>query len=222
MALSPPRERAAPKKRTARKRMTLQEFLTRPSEEYSEWVDGEVIYLSVTLGHQRIVQFLFLLMEYLTQEHDLGTVLIAPCALKLANRPSGREPGIMFIAKENAHRILEKYVEGPVDVVVEVVGDDSRTRDRRDKFFEYAQGGVREYWMLDYERQRPEFYRLQPDGTYDPVPLEEGGIFRSEALPGFWLKVEWLWQKPLPKLMDVLKAWQLVSEEKPGKEAHNA
>jgi len=30
--------------------------------------------------------------------------------------------------------------------------------------------------------------------------LEEGGIYRSRVLPGFWLRVEWLWQIPTPDL----------------------
>jgi hypothetical protein len=31
------------------------------------------------------------------------------------------------------------------------------------------------------------------------------GVYHSEALPGFWLRVEWLWQEPLPKTLDVLR-----------------
>ncbi len=196
--------------RAPKKRMTLDEFLNSPSEEFSEWVDGEVIQLSATPLHQDLVEFLAALMRILAEMHDLGQVLTAPCAMKIAVRPSGREPDVMFVAKANVPRVTEKFVDGPADVVVEVVSDDSITRDRRDKFFEYALGGVQEYWMADYQRRRAEFYRLNEYGTYDSMPLEEGGIFRSAVLPGFWIKVEWLWQKPLPKLMEVLRAWQLV------------
>jgi hypothetical protein len=32
------------------------------------------------------------------------------------------------------------------------------------------------------------------------------------SLEGLWLKVEWLWQEPLPPLMSVLKKWGLVKE----------
>lgn len=212
MAISPLEQTVAPiAKRSLRKRrITLDEFLNRPNEEFSEWVDGKVIQMSVTPPHQLLSDFLSALIQFLAEEHDLGVVLTAPCALKLSSRPSGREPDIMFIAKENAHRILATYVDGPADIVVEIANEDSRTRDRRDKFFEYAQGGVREYWLLDYERERPEFFRLGDDGTYYAVPIGEDDIFRSEVLPGFWLRIEWLWRKPLPRLMDVLKEWGLA------------
>jgi hypothetical protein len=31
------------------------------------------------------------------------------------------------------------------------------------------------------------------------------------VIEGLWLKVDWLWQDPLPTLMSVLKEWGLVN-----------
>jgi Putative restriction endonuclease len=86
----------------------------------------------------------------------------------------------------------------------------SRARDRGEKFYEYEQGGVREYWLLDYLCRQAEFYQLGPDGIYHVVPVSADGIYRSAVLERLWLKVEWLWQEPLPSLMSMLRAWQLV------------
>ena len=66
--------------------------------------------------------------------------------------------------------------------------------------------------MFDPIRKQAEFYRLGPDGIYTPVAVDEDGIFRSEVLEGLWLKVDWLWQEPLPPLMSVLKEWGLVKQ----------
>ncbi|MGH2544319.1 MAG: hypothetical protein ACRDIB_16125, partial [Ardenticatenaceae bacterium] len=35
-----------------------------------------------------------------------------------------------------------------------------------------------------------------------PIPIGEDGIYRSAVVPGFWLRVEWLWaeEKPDPLL----------------------
>jgi Uma2 family endonuclease len=101
-------------------------------------------------------------------------------------------------------------MEGPADLVVEIISPESRARDRGEKFYEYEQGGVREYWMLDRQRKQAEFYALGADGIYRLIPSGDDGVFRSVVLPGFWLRVEWLWQDPLPPLMTVLKAWGLV------------
>lgn len=69
---------------------------------------------------------------------------------------------------------------------------------------------MREYWIVDPIRSEAEFYRLGADGAYTPVSVDADGIFRSEVLSGLWLKVDWLWQEPLPPLMAVLKEWGLI------------
>lgn len=43
----------------------------------------------------------------------------------------------------------ETYLDGPADLVVGIVSPDSVGRDRGEKFYEYAQGGVPEYWLID-------------------------------------------------------------------------
>jgi hypothetical protein len=35
--------------------------------------------------------------------------------------------------------------------------------------------------------------------------LENGHIFHSQELPGFWLDVRWLFEQPLPSTVDCLK-----------------
>ncbi|MBI4586704.1 MAG: Uma2 family endonuclease [Planctomycetes bacterium] len=122
----------------------------------------------------------------------------------------GREPSLYFIARKNLHRLKKKHLQGPADLVVEVISPDSRARDRGEKFYEYKQGGVREYWMIDYERKQAEFFVLDKNGIYRPAPIGKDGIYRSAVLKGLWIKVDWLWPKRLPTLMSVLKAWGLV------------
>ena len=122
----------------------------------------------------------------------------------------GREPDILFIAREHLDRMRNSYLDGPADLVVEIISPDSRARDRGEKFYEYEQGGVREYWLLDPLRRQAEFYQRGPDGIFRLVPGGEDGTYRSAVLEGLWLKVEWLWQEPLPPLMSVLREWRLV------------
>ena len=69
--------------------------------------------------------------------------------------------------------------------------------------------GKLKYWLIDPERTSAEFYLLGPDKRYRLMPLEDG-IFRSTVLKGLWIRVGWLWERPLPKVMAVLKEWRLV------------
>lgn len=123
--------------------------------------------------------------------------------------PSGREPDLMFVTRERMQLVQPTFLDGPADLVVELVSPESIGRDRGEKFVEYEAAGVREYWLIDPIRQQAEFYLLGADGRYRLGPLDEG-IYRSQVLAGFWLRVAWLWQKPLPPVLSVLKELAII------------
>ena len=104
----------------------------------------------------------------------------------------------------NLDRATPTYVDGPADLVVEIVSPDSVTRDQRDKLAEYQSAGVPEYWVINPLRKDARFYLLGEDGTYQPGAIDANGIYASQALPGFRLRVSWLWQTPLPTLAAAL------------------
>lgn len=190
-------------------RMTYEEFLEWADEDtLAEWVDGEVVlYTPASKQHQDLAGFLASVMRMFVEQHDLGVVISAPFQMKLER---GREPDLLFVAKEHLGRLKETYLEGPADLVVEIVSLEGEARDRGEKFYEYARGGVPEYWLIDPQARWAEFYRLKA-GYYRTIFSGEEGLYRSEALPGFWLRVEWLWQEPLP---DVARtAWEIIGFE---------
>jgi Uma2 family endonuclease len=193
-------------------KMTYEEFLAWADEDtWAEWVNGEVIILSpASKRHQDLMTVLTALLRFFVDAHQLGIVLTAPFQMKIGPDLPGREPDILFISREHLDRFRDTYLDGPADLVVEIISRDSRVRDRGDKFYEYEQGGVREYWLLDYLRRQAEFYQLGADGIYRPAPVGQDGICHSAVLEGLWLKVEWLWQEPLPPLMSVLREWQMI------------
>ncbi|MDW8321108.1 MAG: Uma2 family endonuclease, partial [Armatimonadota bacterium] len=100
------------------------------------------------------------------------------------------------------------YLDGPADLVVEIVSPDSEERDRATKFAEYERGGVREYWLVDPQKQEAEFYVLGEEGKYALRAKGSSGEFRSVVLEGFWLRIEWLWHPP--KEIEVLKEWGML------------
>ena len=192
-------------------RMTYEEFLEWGDGIRAEWVDGEVIVMSpASEPHQNLGGLLSSLLRYFVEAYELGRILIPPFQMRLSTRPSGREPDLLFISKDKLDRLKRTYLDGPADMVVEIVSPDSQARDRGDKFYEYEQAGIPEYWMLDQTRRQAEFYHLGEDGTYKRIAIGDDGIFHSDVIKGLWLKVDWLWQDPLPALMSVLKEWGLV------------
>ncbi len=160
--------------------------------------------------HQDISDFITSLLRAYVELHGLGKVFIAPFQTKLGQDLPGREPDLLFVASENLDRMKLTYLDGPADVAVEVISPDSINRDRGEKFVEYESAGVSEYWLIDPLREQADFYRLGADKRYHPVLPDEDGIYRSEVVKGFWLRVSWLWQEPMPPILEVWKELSLL------------
>jgi Uma2 family endonuclease len=94
-------------------------------------------------------------------------------------------------------------MDGGPDIAVEIVSRDSVTRDYNEKRELYQSAGVEEYWIVDPRAKRVQFLQLE-NGQYELAPLEDNRIFRSRVIPGFWLNVDWLLQRPVPRAYDCL------------------
>ena len=181
----------------------------------TEWIDGAVhIYMPPTILHQRMVAFLTFLLQGFARLHRLGEVLAAPITMRVLSGGNGREPDLFFLATEHLGYLTETELNGPADLVVEIISPESVRRDKDDKFYEYQAGGVREYWIIDPrpKRKRADFFVLDDQGVYQPVPVTDG-VYHSTVLPNFWLKVDWLWAEepnPLAALAEVVGAEQLI------------
>jgi Uma2 family endonuclease len=105
--------------------------------------------------------------------------------------------------------VTDTYVDGPADLVVEVVSSESGARDRGEKFYEYEAAGIPEYWLVDPEREELAVYRLRKDRYRTAFEGHEGRA-ASEVLEGFWIEAEWLWQEELPAVLDVLRRWEVI------------
>lgn len=186
-------------------RITFEEFLDWCDEDTrAEWVDGEVVFMSPeNEGHQGGLLFLLRIVAEFVERRELGRVFFEGMLMRLGPSWSGRVPDLLFLATEHLERLRGTYVDGPADLVVELVSPESRARDRFQKFREYEVAGVGEYWLVDRDSTTAEFYVLQ-DGRFQPVePVD--GIYRSTVLPGFWMRVEWLWEPPT--LDEVRRQW---------------
>jgi len=174
-------------------------------DTWAEWVDGEIIKMSpASTAHQRLVRFLLLFLDHFIEHHQLGELFLPPFLMRLASRPSGREPDLLFVASEHADRIKETYLDGPADLVVEIVSPESEKRDRNEKYLEYEAAKIPEFWLLDQPRHEAYFYVLDANGRYQMVAIGADGVYTSTMLPGLRLRVEWLWRSPLPTLGEAL------------------
>lgn len=187
-------------------KMSFEEFLSFCDEDtWAELVNGEVIMLSPASDqHQDLSDFLLTVLRLYVQTRRLGWIRSAPFAMRLPEISHGREPDLLFVKAERMDIVKKTYLDGPADLVIEIVSSDSVSRDRGDKFVEYEAAGIQEYWLIDPIRYQAEFYQLSSEGRYTLTLGGAEGIYHSTVIKDFRLDLKWLWQEPLPSPLRVV------------------
>ncbi len=91
------------------------------------------------------------------------------------------QPDIIAIAKESAHIVTEIKIEGPPELVVEVVSRFTRRLDRGAKRALYEFTGVREYWIVDPNNET--LCQNTLNGSYYKEVMHTSGKVVSTAFP---------------------------------------
>ena len=93
----------------------------------------------------------------------------------------------------------DRSYKGVCDICVESLSDSTKAdvyRDTVEKRIEYAQGGVREYYILDPSEQYMHCYRRDAEGEYVEIEVDDDGVIRSRVLPGFQFRWDDLLRRP--------------------------
>jgi Uma2 family endonuclease len=187
-------------------RMTEEEFDTWCDEDVrAEWVDGEVILLSpANIPHVDLAGWLTSILRIIAESEDAGRVFDIEAQIRLAIVKQRRNPDVLFVAKSRENIIKQTYIDGAPDFLMEIVSPDSQARDWRDKFDAYEKSGVREYWVIDQQSKHVEAYALGRSGKY-AVIRESDGKIQSKVIRKLYIRPQWLWQSPLPRISVILK-----------------
>ena len=117
-----------------------------------------------------------------------------------------RRPDLGIVLNDNSVPLLPNNCSysGIFDICIEAISESTAkevTRDTVIKKAEYAEGGVKEYFILDGNRRYTSFYYLDAGGVYLPHKPLKGEIIKSIVLPGFQFRIADLYQKPSPEKM---------------------
>lgn len=159
---------------------TIDDYFELPEEERCELIDG-VIYdmASPTAIHQEIAMELgFQLKDHVRRHNGSCRVLIAPLDMCIEKK-TVVQPDVQIKCKP-----IRRDVKGnPLpDFVAEVISPSSRRRDYLLKLGKYIQAGVKEYWIIDYDKDLITVYLFGEEDSevktyrfYDPVPVSIWG-----------------------------------------------
>jgi len=189
---------------------TYEDFCTLVREDQKADLINGVIYMASpeNTDANELFTWLLTVMNLFVRRKRLGKIYGSRVAFRLADK-HGPEPDLAFVRAKHLNRVQRGGVEGPADLAVEIVSPDSVERDYYLKRELYEEYGIPEYWIINEIDQSVTQLRLK-QGKYRQVSPKKGEL-HSKILPGFWLRLEWLWQEPRPDEIETLE--QILAEQ---------
>ena len=143
---------------------TSEDYWNLPEGHRAELIDGQLYDMAPpSRKHQRIASQIFRVIEnYIESQNGDCEAYPAPFAVNLdADEQNWVEPDVSVICDKN--KLTDRGCSGAPDLVVEVVSPSSRRMDYLIKSNLYSQCGVREYWIVDPEKERTTVYHYEAD-----------------------------------------------------------
>ena len=168
---------------------TIDDYYAIPDEYRTELIDGVIYDMAApTVIHQIVIAVIGnKLFNYV--EKKKGKCIVLPAAVDVQLDCDDRtmvQPDILVVCKKE--KMKKRNVYGAPDFVVEVLSPSTRKKDIYIKKEKYQKAGVREYWMVDTEKERVIVHRFEKNNlsviyTFkDKVPV---GIWEGECKVDF-------------------------------------
>jgi len=161
---------------------TLDDYYALPDDVRAELIDGRFYIMeSPTYIHQMVLGELHLQFQQCIRSHDMPCLcFLAPCDVQLdRDDKTMLQPDLIIVC--NRELIRKRVCYGAPDLAVEVLSPSTRKKDMTIKHVKYCGAGVREYWMIDPDKERVIVYFFEDDtfvniyGRDDRVPIQISG-----------------------------------------------
>ena len=170
---------------------TVEDYFDLPGDLHVELIDGVLYYLNTPSSmHQLVASQMFYELETHIRENKGKCIpCFAPWGVQLVeDEDTVLQPDVFVVCQKD--KIIKSQILGAPDLVVEVLSPSTKKKDTGIKYTKYKKGGVREYWMIDLEKEmitvceflQKEESRTTIYGLGDKVPV---GIFDGKCVIDF-------------------------------------
>lgn len=167
-------------------------------DEPGEFVDGRLVEEEVpSYLHEITVASLIRLLDTWASARG-GWVFGSEAKLGMRELRRGRKPDVsMYLRGSRRPAARSSMSECPPDVAIEVLSPQPRDarRDRVEKLGEYAQFGVRFYWLIDPEERVLQILELNESGRYAIALTASEGTHEVPGCEGLTLDLDALWAR---------------------------
>jgi Uma2 family endonuclease len=177
------------------RRYTYTDYLEWEGPERYQLINGKAFMMaSPSVAHQA------LLVELLTQFNVFlrgksCQVFIAPLDVRLFPEEDNSDdtvvqPDLLVVCDKD--KLGKGSVNGPPDLVIEIMSPSNSYRELFLKFQYYLEAGVREYWVIDPEEKKVQVH-LYENGHYLGTVYKESAHISVTVLPGLNIALASLW-----------------------------
>ncbi len=170
------------------KMYTIEDIYALPEGQRAELVDGQIYYMaSPGRTHQKLLMILSnAIFRYIQDKDGDCEVYPAPFAVFLnEDDKTCFEPDISVICDKD--KLTEEGCKGAPDWIIEIVSASSRKMGYYTKLFKYRTAEVREYWVVDSDKNTVTVYDFENDNMEEysfgedvPVGIYKGFVVRVE------------------------------------------
>ena len=175
---------AAPVYETKKKKYTIEDYYALPDDQRVELIDGVFYNMSApSFQHQMVCLDLgVMLKNYIKSKGGNCIPFLSPVDVQLdCDDKTMVQPDVLVLCDRS--KLIKRCIYGAPDFIIEVLSESTKRKDIIKKSAKYLEAGVREYWMVDLEKERVTVHYFEKDeiftiyGRNDEIPV---GIFEGE------------------------------------------
>ena len=165
---------------------TVEDYYALPDEQRAELIDGRMYMMAPpSRKHQKIsMELSGIIREYIRSHKGKCEIYAAPFAVYLDERSNTYvEPDISVIC--DLDKLDDRGCKGAPDWIIEIVSPASKKMDYLLKLLKYRSAGVKEYWIVDPEKNRVIVYNFTGDESINECTLQDSikvGIYDDLAI----------------------------------------
>lgn len=163
---------------------TLEDYYALPDERRVELIDGVIYDMTAPYTtHQYAVGDLYKqIRNFIDKKGGSCMPFVSPIDVQLdCDNRTMVQPDVLVLCDRS--KLLRRCIMGAPDFIIEILSPSTKRKDAHLKLHKYRDAGVREYWMVDLEKERVLVYFFEQDelpiiyGADMEIPV---GIFGGE------------------------------------------
>ena len=175
----------------------MRQWAQLPDDERGEWVDGQLVEEEMPNHNHELVLGLLVHALISWAKRRGGFVFGSEAKYRVTSK-RGRKPDIAVFLAKTRKPPLTGISTVPPTIAIEIISPSPRDvlRDRVHKLVEYAEFGVRYYWLVDPQLRSLEIFELSAEKRFVHVLAGTDGIVRRvPGCPGLELDLDDIWSE---------------------------